>query len=430
MQLKWVKNEESWNPVLNKFVEIKCLYEQKLGSDSLWNYDKNVETCLEYWARKLGNSDYIELLKPLQLNEYDEMLLIRYGNDADVFGGEIDMTPDEFWTAYDGFYMECRSVVIDIKNDCLILTPFRKFRNLNECEETSFENISQRIKNAKCVEFSEKLDGSMQSARWYDGRIVMAGSMALNPADSWRLADGRRMLEENENYINMLKDFPNETFVFEYISQKDAHVVKYSKEQEGLYLIGIREVITGTERPYCIVHSFAKAFNIPTAMIFDKTLDEVVSELDDKKSSEAEGFVLNIDGFKVKIKYNDYVNMHKVLSSISSINLIIKSIADDNFDDVLAKIPNAYKDRVLKIAGYVFKYIKDTEDIICNYYSSAPKDNKKDFMIWVDNNVPRDKRGYVRAKYLGHKYNLIKTDSGKYLKLKDMGVDNYADIYE
>lgn len=228
----------------------------------------------------------------------------------------------------------------------------------------------------------------------------------------------------------MLKDFPNETFVFEYISQKDAHVVKYSKEQEGLYLIGIREVITGTERPYCIVHRFAKAFNIPTAIIFDKTLDEVVSELDEKKSSEAEGFVLNIDGFKVKIKYNDYVNMHKVLSSISSINLIIKSIADGNFDDVLAKIPNAYRERVLKIAGYIFKYISDTENVVCSYYNQAPKEDRKSFMIWVDKNVPRDKRGYVRAKYLGHKYNLIKTDSGKYLKLKDMGVDNYADIYE
>lgn len=420
----------TWNPVLQEFLKIKNKFRTKFGELELYAYDVNNETCLEYWVRKINNVDYSSLLQPLQLNEYDGMILIHYGNYADVFGGEIDMTPDEFWSAYDGFYMECRSVVIDIKNDCLVLTPFRKFRNLNECEETSYENVAQRIKNAKCVEFSEKLDGSMQSARWYNGRIVMAGSMALNPEDSWRLADGYRMLTENKNYINMLKGFPNKTFIFEYISQKDAHVVKYSREQEGLYLIGIREVRTGIEEPYCVVRIFAKAFDIPTATIFDKTLDQVVTELDDKKSSEAEGFVLNIDGFKVKIKYNDYVNMHKVLSSISSINLIIKSIADGNFDDVLAKIPNAYKDRVLKIAGYVFKYIKDTEDVICNYYSSAPKDDKKMFMVWVDQNVPRDKRGYVRAKYLGLKYNVIKTSSGRYLKLKDMGVDNYANIYE
>lgn len=369
-------------------------------------------------------------MNPLQLNEHNELLLVRYGNYADVFGGEEDRTPDEFWSAYDGFYMECRSVVIDIKNECLVLTPFRKFRNLNECDETSFENVAARIRTASCVEFTDKLDGSMQAARWYNGRIVMSGSMALNAKESWRLEDGINMLVSNEKYIEMLRAFPDETFIFEYISLKDAHVVKYSKEQEGLYLIGIRETRTGYELPYWAIQIVANRFSIPTTKIFDKTLEEVMSELDDKKSSEAEGFVLNIDGFKVKIKYNDYVNMHHMLSAISSINLIIKSIADNTFDDMLANVPNAYRDRVLKIAGYVFKYIKDTEDVICNYYFSAPKDNKKEFMVWVDQNVPREKRGYVRAKYLGHKYNLIKTDSGKYLKLKDMGVENYADIYE
>lgn len=417
-----------WNPVLRKFIEIKNCFRTQFDESELYAYDESTETCLDYWVRKIDNPHYSSLLQPLQLNEYNGMLLIRYGNYSDVFGGEVDMTPDEFWSAYDGFYMECRSVVIDITNERLVLAPFRKFRNLNECEETSLENVSCRIKNAKCVEFSEKLDGSMQSARWYNGQVVMSGSMALNPAESWRLADGYMMI--NSNYEKMLRDFPLLTFVFEFITQKDAHIVKYTKEQEGLYLIGIRDTVNGSEFSYRQISAIAADYDIPVPKLFNKTLTEVISELDDKKSSEAEGFVLNIDGFKVKIKYNDYVNMHKVLSAISSINLIIKSIADGNFDDVLAKIPNAYRDRVLKIANYVFKYIKDTENEICNYYNQAPKDNRKTFMIWVDENVPRDKRGYVRAKYLGRKYNVIKTDSGKYLKLKDMGVENYADVYE
>lgn len=87
----------------------------------------------------------------------------------------------------------------------------------------------------------------MQSAIWYDEKIVMAGSQAINPKNSWRLQDGYRMIHELPGYEEMLKIHPNVIFIFEYISLKDAHVVKYTKDQEGLYLIGIRSNEYGTE---------------------------------------------------------------------------------------------------------------------------------------------------------------------------------------
>ncbi len=63
-----------------------------------------------------------------------------------------------------------------------------------------------------------------------------------------------------------------------------------------------------------------------------------MNELNDKSSDEAEGFVINIDGYKVKLKYNDYVHIHKAISKLSSINLVIRSIADEKYDDLLAKL--------------------------------------------------------------------------------------------
>ena len=44
-----------------------------------------------------------------------------------------------------------------------------------------------------------------------------------------------------------------------------------------------------------------------------------------------------MDGYRVKLKYNDYVHIHKVLSQISSPNLIIQSIAEEKYDDLLAR---------------------------------------------------------------------------------------------
>lgn len=415
----------SWNPVLNKFIEIKNAYISTFSTNRLWDYNTSKTTCLEYWVERLDNPEYIELIKPLQLIEHNGLLLIRYGNYADVFGGEDDVTPDEFWDKYDGFYLECRSVVIDIKENRLVVTPFKKFRNLNECEETSIENISKRIKDAKCVEFSDKLDGSMQAVRYYNDSIVMCGSTSLNPEFSWRLKDGYHMLFDRAGYIDLIMDNPLLTFIFEYISMKDAHVVVYSKDQEGLYLIGIRNSVTGEEYSYKEVNSFANKYGIPTTRVFDKTLDDVIKELDDKKSNEAEGFVVNIDGYKVKIKYNDYVSMHRILSEISSINLVIKNIADGTFDDMISKVPKAYKDRVMQTANIVFRYIHNTELKIKEYFDKAPKDDKKEFMLWVESNVPNSIKAFVREKYYGREYNLIKNRSGRYLKVNEMEGDTY-----
>lgn len=415
----------SWNPVLNKFIEIKWEFLRAFSRDELYDYDRSKQTCLDYWVEKLDNPEYIELIKPLQLIEHNGLLLIRYGNYADVFGGEEDVTPDEFWDKYDGFYLECRSVVIDIKENRLVVTPFKKFRNLDECEETSIENISKRIKDAKCVEFSDKLDGSMQAVRYYNDNIVMCGSTSLNPKTSWRLKDGYHMLFQRAGYIDLIMDNPLLTFIFEYISMKDAHVVVYSEDQEGLYLIGIRNSVTGEEYSYKEVNRFANKYSIPTTRVFDKTLDDVIKELDDKKSNEAEGFVVNIDGYKVKIKYNDYVSMHRILSEISSINLVIKNIADGTFDDMISKVPKAYRDRVMQTANIVFKYIHNTELKIKEYFDKAPKDDKKEFMLWVESKVPNSIKAFVREKYYGREYNLIKNRSGRYLKINEMEDDTY-----
>lgn len=425
----------SWNPVLNKIIEIKNEYQNKFGHieyNYTEGYTDETETCLERWVSELKNPEYADLLSCLELNQHENMLLIRYGRYSNIYDGEIEASGEDLWDRYDGFYRECRSIVIDVVNDCIILSPFSKFFNINELEETSLENIQKRIDNANTIEFSDKLDGSMQSARWYNNKIIMAGSQAINPANSWRLQDGYRMLNDNPRYKEMLKKNPNFTFIFEYISLKDAHVVKYTKEQEGLYLIGVRNVLDGRECDYKSVIDIANKFNIPTTKLFDKTLEQIMSELDDKSSDEAEGFVINIDGYKVKLKYNDYVHIHKALSKLSSVNLIIRSIADDKYDDLLAKLPVAYHDQVKKVAAIVVDYINRTEKTIREYYNEAPKDNKKEFMIWVSENIPREYQGYCRELYFGNKINAIKSGNDKcphYKRLKDMGVEDYSKIF-
>ena len=286
------------------------------------------------------------------------MLLIRYGRYSDVFGGENEISNDNFWDLYDGFYKECRSIVIDIKNEDIVLSPYKKFRNLNECEENNIDVITEKIKTAECIEITNKLDGSMQSARFYNNEIIMSGSQAIDMGNSWRLQDGYSILRSQINYLAMLEENPEFTFIFEYITLKDAHVVNYKIEDEGLYLLGMRNVYTGKQLSYKEVRQYANKHNVKMTQIFNKTFNQVIADTKKFKSDEMEGFVINIDGHLVKVKCDDYVQIHKILSNISSINLIIKNIADNSFDDLVSKVPESYKWRVLKVANLSFRLYK------------------------------------------------------------------------
>ena len=329
--------------------------------------------------------------------------------------------------------------------------------------------IIEKIKNAKCVEISDKMDGSMQSARWYNNEIIMSGSQSIDKEQSWRLADGYNMLINDKQCVKMIIAHSEYTYIFEYISLKDAHVVNYTKEQEGLYLLGMRNIYTGGQLSYKKVKEYAEHFNVkmedeagqdakvlavPTnkgqlsykkvkeyaehfnvkvTKLFDKTFDEIMADVDKYKSHEKEGYVMNIDGHYVKIKTNDYVQIHKVLSNISSINLIIKAIADDTFDDLISKVPDSYRWRVDRVAKLVLNYIETTKAQVNYWFTQAPKYNIKEFMIWIDKNVPVEYRGYIRNKYLGKENNYIKSGNSRcpsYKKLKDMGInENYSAIF-
>ena len=52
------------------------------------------------------------------------------------------------------------------------------------------------------------------------------------------------------------------TFMFEMVSMKNAHVVNYQEEDEGLYLTGARNVYTGHQYGYNALEELAKRDSI------------------------------------------------------------------------------------------------------------------------------------------------------------------------
>ena len=395
-----------WNPVYNFLMDIK----DKAIQSGL-NLDDDTIPFKDI-VNQVGTDLQVKMASILQFNRIGYLVLVRYGSYSDILSGNSDITMDEMWDMYDGFYRECRSIVVDIEKEDIVLCPFAKFRNLNEGEENSLENIKKRIVECSSFEVSNKLDGSMQSAAFYNGEIVMAGSQAVDMNDSWRLQDGYDMLMSNENYVNFVKEYGNLwTIIFEYISLKDAHVVKYSKEQEGLYLIGMRNNSNGVIVSYKKLLEMAKAWGLKTTSVFNKNMDDILEDVKKYKSDEMEGFVLNIDGYLVKVKCDDYVEIHRTISHLSSVNGIIKAIGDETFDDFISKIPEAYKERVIDVSNHVFDYIKSFDSYVKEEVEKCKKmfDNRKDFMIYVNKEYPKIVKGYIINLYLGGKNNYIKS---------------------
>lgn len=403
-----------WNVAQKNFIKLKNAFSQRYGEENLWNYETD-KNCIEHWISYC--EDFVEMFTPLIITEHNDLVMLRYN---------LLESNAQFWEAYDQMYRECRSVVLNKKTNELVLVPFRKFFNMNETEETQERLIRERIAVAKSIEFSDKLDGSMQSARYYNGNVVLAGTRALDPNVSFRLEIGYELMDDN--YKKMLKDYPDFTFVFELICKEDQHVVVYGEEDRGLYLIGIRDVNTGFEFPYKDVIAMANKYHIKHTAILDKTLDEILSELDAKKSYEAEGFVINIDGYKVKLKYNDYVTIHHAIAKFISPNFIIKCVENGTWDDIKAKIPAAYRVDADIIADDVISFVKKMNNQINRIYKEclskynrgeSTSDDMKNFATYVMLNH-KDIAHYLLSLKRGKNNNFIKNTAGRYLRYHEI----------
>ena len=392
-----------WNPIFCMVMRIKHKALKK---------DPNV-TSFEEMVKIANIQYYNDFFLCVHITQHGDLVGLKYN---------LQTTPKDMWDNPNSPYRECRSIVIDIERENIVMCPFRKFFNLDEVEENKLKKVRKEIQKADTFEITNKLDGSMQCATYYNGKILLTGSTSINPENSWRIQDGYSMLDDS--YKLLIASYPNYTFIFEYISKKDVHVVNYSKEQEGLHLIGMRSKLTGEEIPYNDVIYLGYMYDIPFVVEKEHlTLNELLIQMKIAKCDEKEGWVLNIDGHKVKIKTDDYVNMHRLFGVRPSPNAIIEAIADGVYDDFYAKVPEAQKEFVVNIKEQVLHYLVNMELRIELAYDNLPKGEKKDIMIHIQNNVDKDIRSYVINKYLGKEYNILKTKYGKYRKASEIGIE-------
>lgn len=365
--------------VLDYVLSIKNEYQTKFNDYNCLD--------LKLMIEKLNFPEYNNFAKCVDIIQYNEFCLLSYSL---IKGGNIDIFDNP-----DSIYRDCRGTVINLKTDELVLLPFHKFFNIDEISETSLFSVLEKLKTAKTIEITDKMDGSMISARFYDNDFFIAGTGSLTEDKNSRLTEAKSYL--SENYKSLLKDNPFYTFMFELICSQQ-QIVKYKEKDYGLYLVGARHIKTGKLLDYSTLFSLSKFYDVKITNIEKHSLEEILNMRDKFSCIEKEGWVLKVDDILYKIKCDDFVNMHR-LSNYSP-NTIFKLWKEGKLDDLKPNMSEPLKNYVDEYINKFKEYAnKINKEIEINYSKFSNIENMKEFALEVNkSDLDNRMKGFMFCK--------------------------------
>lgn len=358
--------------------------------------------------------DLVVLSCAVKTSQRDRYVLLRYNdkgmmaNPAFASGNyAADSTgrpASDMWAMFDGMLCEMRSVVVDLVDKKIVSLPFYKFRNLGECEAYSLEAVTSAIEAADKVEITDKMDGSFVQMKWMGkwcdefglSRRLTSMSGSLNPETNETLAFIYSWVDELEargmRYTDLCRNYADWTFIFEFIRpDMDSHIVCYDKDRWGIYLLSARNISTGETMFYDELASLADVYNLPVTKCFEGyDLETVLDICHTADVSEREGFVVNIDGWYVKVKLDEFCAISKIVHGTENFNTVIANAARGTFDDLLGKVPMTYHEPLIASAHELFAFDEQMTEYVEAVVASIPKDGEmKDVIAYINDTVPK-----------------------------------------
>lgn len=247
---------------------------------------------------------------------------------------------------WDEITLQTRGLILDGSMN-VVARPFGKFFNLEEHtpDQIPFESF----------EVFEKLDGSLGILYWVGESpfIATRGSFVSSQA-----IHATELLHRKYSHL-----FPSidrdKTYLFEIIYPENRIVVNYG-ETDDIFLLTIIDNQTGTES--------IRDIGFPVVRRYDGIKD--YQQLRALKTANAEGFVVLFEsGFRVKVKFEEYVRLHRILTGISNVSIWEYLSEGKPLDELLEMVPDEFYD-----------WVKDTEtqlrhqfDTICSECHSVFK---------------------------------------------------------
>ena len=240
---------------------------------------------------------------------------------------------DRLW---DEVTLNCRGLVLDNEGN-VIAKPFPKFFNY---EEHTAEEIPNEL-----FEVYEKMDGSLGICFYYNGEWHMTtrGSFTSEQA-----IKGRDLLNKYK-----YKYLPTDcTYLFEIIYPENRVVVDYGTDEKLVMLASIQ---TNTGKEYDIYNEGYDELGFELVMKYN-TFGEGFDELKKEISNSKEGYVIRFrNGMRMKIKGDEYVRLHKILTNFSTTDIWELLRTGGNMNEFLERVPDEF-DKWVKMTISDLKY--------------------------------------------------------------------------
>lgn len=238
---------------------------------------------------------------------------------------------DKLWNE---ITLNTRGLILDDQKK-IISRPFGKFFNIEEHPAADLPMLP--------FDVFEKLDGSLGILYWINDTpfIATRGSFTSDQA-----IHATNLL--HDKYSHTFEKFQkNKTYLFEIIYPENRIVVDYGKTDD-LFLLTIIDNASGAET--------IEDLGFPTVKKLDGIND--FFPLRDIAQDNAEGFVVRFsNNFRVKMKFAEYVRLHRILTGVSNISVWEYMKEGKPMNELLERVPDEF-----------FNWLKQTqENIQCNY---------------------------------------------------------------
>lgn len=300
----------------------------------------------------------------VSVKENDDLLIFNYTHEA------------QWKNEWNDFEQLSRGLIINKITGEIVAYPFRKFFNWGQIvgDEKSVPSYSSRL-----VHVFEKLDGSLGILYRQNGehKIATRGSFESEQA-MW----ATRFLQENYDLSDLDESI---TLLFEIIYPENRIVVNYG-QREDLVLLAAFDRFSQEELPfYPTVYKIAErfGFSLPTVYNFNNPT-EVLESAGKLVGVDSEGYVLLYsDGSRYKIKGDDYVFLHKVISNLSKKNVFEMWQRGQTIPDIPDEFMKEVQEWLDEFENVKYTVLQTVENI----YSNADKSSKKAFALDVKDSV-------------------------------------------
>ena len=325
---------------------------------------------------------------------------------------------------WDDITIQCRGLVTNTKGE-IVARPFKKFFNYEEHKPEDLPNenfeVYEKMDGSLGILFyyEEELTDERRYNIWFNNNYETGMERFFDPNNLpdfdntyydptpktkgvWILATrgsftspqaikGRELLEKYD-YNRLAKDY---TYLFEIIYPENRIVCNY--DFEDLILLGMIHTKTGDEvnihndnNEDIRLKNLIKNLNINVVTLY-KTWGEGYDLLKEEISNDKEGYVIRFkNGFRMKIKGDEYIRLHRILTNIS--NRDIWEYLKDNkpFDELLEKVPDEFNN-----------WVKETARDLTVRFENIEKDYREIFENLNGLNLSR-KDFALRAKQYRH----------------------------